>query len=83
MITNLRKAVVTLDEGSHVPGKTTSFTCGISATRCPPCYRIGRVSSYSFNDDREGWPALIGGGLMNVALGTYYAWSVFVPETKL
>jgi OFA family oxalate/formate antiporter-like MFS transporter len=25
------------------------------------------------------WPALVGGGLVNVALGTYYAWSVFVP----
>jgi OFA family oxalate/formate antiporter-like MFS transporter len=25
------------------------------------------------------WPALVGGGFLNVALGTYYAWSVFVP----
>ncbi len=29
-----------------------------------------------------GWPALVGGGLVNVALGTYYAWSVFVPSLE-
>jgi OFA family oxalate/formate antiporter-like MFS transporter len=29
-----------------------------------------------------GWPALVGGGLVNVALGTYYAWSVFVPALE-
>jgi OFA family oxalate/formate antiporter-like MFS transporter len=29
-----------------------------------------------------GWPVLVGGGLMNVALGTYYAWSVFVPTLE-
>jgi MFS transporter, OFA family, oxalate/formate antiporter len=28
------------------------------------------------------WPVLVGGGLMNVALGTYYAWSVFVPALE-
>lgn len=28
------------------------------------------------------WPALIGGGLFNLALGTYYAWSVFVPALE-
>jgi len=28
------------------------------------------------------WPALVGGGLLNVALGTYYAWSVFVPALE-
>jgi OFA family oxalate/formate antiporter-like MFS transporter len=28
------------------------------------------------------WPALVGGGLLNVALGTYYAWSVFVPSLE-
>jgi len=28
------------------------------------------------------WHALVGGGLMNVALGTYYAWSVFVPALE-
>jgi OFA family oxalate/formate antiporter-like MFS transporter len=28
------------------------------------------------------WPALVGGGLLNVALGTYYAWSVFVPAIE-
>jgi OFA family oxalate/formate antiporter-like MFS transporter len=30
----------------------------------------------------SGWPALVGGGLLNVALGTYYAWSVFVPALE-
>ena len=29
-----------------------------------------------------GWPALLGGCLMNIALGTYYAWSVFVPALE-
>jgi OFA family oxalate/formate antiporter-like MFS transporter len=28
------------------------------------------------------WPALVGGGLLNVALGTYYAWSVYVPALE-
>jgi MFS transporter, OFA family, oxalate/formate antiporter len=28
------------------------------------------------------WPPLVGGGLLNVALGTYYAWSVFVPALE-
>ncbi|MBZ5559371.1 MAG: OFA family MFS transporter [Acidobacteriia bacterium] len=28
------------------------------------------------------WPALVGGGLLNVALGTYYAWSVFIPALE-
>jgi len=28
------------------------------------------------------WTALVGGGLLNVALGTYYAWSVFVPALE-
>jgi MFS transporter, OFA family, oxalate/formate antiporter len=28
------------------------------------------------------WPALVGGGLLNVAIGTYYAWSVFVPALE-
>jgi OFA family oxalate/formate antiporter-like MFS transporter len=30
----------------------------------------------------HGWPALVGGCLLNVALGTYYAWSVFVPALE-
>ena len=30
----------------------------------------------------QGWPALVGGGLINVAIGTYYAWSVFVPALE-
>jgi OFA family oxalate/formate antiporter-like MFS transporter len=28
------------------------------------------------------WPALVGGGFLNVALGSYYAWSVFVPALE-
>src|SRR5262249_4420911 len=28
------------------------------------------------------WPALLGGALLNVAIGTYYAWSVFVPALE-
>jgi OFA family oxalate/formate antiporter-like MFS transporter len=28
------------------------------------------------------WPVLLGGGLLNVAIGTYYAWSVFVPPLE-
>ena len=28
------------------------------------------------------WPALVGGGLLNVAIGTYYAWSVFEPPLE-
>jgi OFA family oxalate/formate antiporter-like MFS transporter len=30
----------------------------------------------------QGGPALLGGCLINVALGTYYAWSVFVPALE-
>lgn len=33
-------------------------------------------------NDLARWPALVGGGLLNVALGTYYAWSVFVPALE-
>jgi MFS transporter, OFA family, oxalate/formate antiporter len=33
-------------------------------------------------DNLKRWPALVGGGLLNVALGTYYAWSVFVPALE-
>ncbi len=33
-------------------------------------------------EEAQGWPALLGGGLLNVALGTYYAWSVFVPALE-
>jgi OFA family oxalate/formate antiporter-like MFS transporter len=32
--------------------------------------------------DPPRWPALVGGGLLNVALGTYYAWSVYVPALE-
>jgi OFA family oxalate/formate antiporter-like MFS transporter len=28
------------------------------------------------------WPVLVGGGLLNIALGTYYAWSVYVPALE-
>lgn len=28
------------------------------------------------------WPVLVGGGLLNVSLGTYYAWSVYVPSLE-
>ncbi len=28
------------------------------------------------------WPVLLGGSLLNVAIGTYYAWSVFVPPLE-
>jgi len=31
---------------------------------------------------QKRWPVLVGGGLLNVALGTYYAWSVFVPALE-
>src|SRR5580693_7679100 len=40
------------------------------------------TSSHSSENDLRGWPALVGGGLLNVALGTYYAWSVFVPAIE-
>ena len=33
-------------------------------------------------DHLSRWPVLVGGGLMNIALGTYYAWSVFVPALE-
>ena len=36
----------------------------------------------SIKSDPARWPALVGGGLLNVALGTYYAWSVFVPALE-
>jgi len=32
--------------------------------------------------DLRRWPVLVGGGLLNVAIGTYYAWSVFVPPLE-
>ena len=28
------------------------------------------------------WPVLVGGGLLNMSLGTYYAWSVYVPALE-
>ena len=40
------------------------------------------MSSATSRNDPQGWPALVGGSLLNVALGTYYAWSVFVPALE-
>src|ERR1700756_6015379 len=40
------------------------------------------MAALSSKNDLHGWPALVGGGLLNVALGTYYAWSVFVPALE-
>jgi MFS transporter, OFA family, oxalate/formate antiporter len=40
------------------------------------------MTSNTSRNDPQGWPALVGGGLLNVALGTYYAWSVFVPALE-
>src|SRR5436305_230814 len=37
---------------------------------------------YSTRSPLPRWPVLVGGGLLNVALGTYYAWSVFVPALE-
>ena len=34
------------------------------------------------SSNTQGWPALLGGALLNVALGTFYAWSVFVPALE-
>ena len=36
----------------------------------------------SQNSQPKGWPALVGGGLMNVAIGTYYAFSAFYPALE-
>jgi OFA family oxalate/formate antiporter-like MFS transporter len=40
------------------------------------------MSSNTSTNHPPGWPALVGGGLLNVALGTYYIWSVFVPALE-
>ena len=40
------------------------------------------MSSANSPNNPQGWPALVGGSLLNVALGTYYAWSVFVPALE-
>src|SRR5256885_16609282 len=37
---------------------------------------------YGTSPRHPRWPVLVGGGLLNVALGTYYAWSVFVPALE-
>jgi MFS transporter, OFA family, oxalate/formate antiporter len=40
------------------------------------------VKSLREESGPSGWPVLLGGGLVNVAMGTYYAWSVFVPALE-
>ena len=40
------------------------------------------ASAFSDGKSPARWPVLVGGGLVNVALGTYYAWSVFVPALE-
>jgi OFA family oxalate/formate antiporter-like MFS transporter len=40
------------------------------------------MSTHTSQNNPPGWPALVGGSLLNVALGTYYAWSVFVPALE-
>src|SRR5262249_36661696 len=49
-------------------------------------YRAGaRKKKYMAQQNREPlprWHALAGGGLFNIALGSYYAWSVFIPALE-
>ncbi len=40
------------------------------------------MSGDSNSSVRRRWTVLVGGGLLNIALGTYYAWSVFVPALE-
>jgi MFS transporter, OFA family, oxalate/formate antiporter len=44
----------------------------------------GTVAAHPYSNPSRHprWPVLVGGGLLNVALGTYYAWSVFVPALE-
>src|SRR6476661_864520 len=44
----------------------------------------GTVAAHKYSNPSRHprWPVLVGGGLLNVALGTYYAWSVFVPALE-
>src|ERR1700756_2654412 len=45
----------------------------------------GTVAAHQYSNPSSRharWPVLVGGGLLNVALGTYYAWSVFVPALE-
>src|SRR5258708_15283505 len=51
----------------------------IAATTLSDCSRVPSMASPKC---AARWPALVGGGLLNVALGTYYAWSVFVPAIE-
>ncbi len=51
----------------------------IAATTLSDCIRVPSMASPK---SPARWPALVGGGLLNVALGTYYAWSVFVPALE-
>src|SRR5262249_27727817 len=47
-----------------------------------PMSQAAVTQSYSNPSRHPRWPVLVGGGLLNVALGTYYAWSVFVPALE-
>src|SRR5579863_10035945 len=45
-------------------------------------FKFLMVTPFREHNRPKGWPVLVGGGLVNVALGTYYAWSVFVPSLE-
>src|SRR5215813_4875569 len=47
-----------------------------------PMSQTAVTQPYSNPPRYPRWPVLVGGGLLNVALGTYYAWSVFVPALE-
>src|SRR5262249_33952289 len=47
-----------------------------------PMTQTAPTHPYANPSRHPRWPVLVGGGLLNVALGTYYAWSVFVPALE-
>src|SRR5205814_7890608 len=47
-----------------------------------PVHGTVAAHQYSNPSRHPRWPVLVGGGLLNVALGSYYAWSVFVPALE-
>src|SRR6185295_16161012 len=47
-----------------------------------PMTQTAGTQPYSNPSRYPRWPVLVGGGLLNVALGTYYAWSAFVPALE-
>jgi len=47
-----------------------------------PLSQTATTPRYAESPRQPRWPVLVGGGLLNVALGTYYAWSVFVPALE-